>query len=304
MRRAEEIAHLGWYDYDIVAGTLHLTPEFAAHLGFPLVPSGLVRGAAAAAYVEQFRAAIHPDDRDRYASIIADDKWLRTEFDFRIVTPANDVRHMFTRIHRTVDAAGRRIRDFGVILDITERKRLEEDLRALALTDPLTGVPNRRTFEASGRREVERARRYAKPFSIIVIDIDHFKRVNDTYGHDVGDVVLKEVAKVCAAQLRGTDIFARFGGEEFIALLPETDLKAGMILAERLRQAVGLQPIFSHKGPVVVTASLGLAAYLPQDKSLEDAVKRADEALYAAKRSGRNRVEIALVGQQARPAAE
>lgn len=304
MRRAEEIAHLGWYDYDVAAETIHLTPEFAAHLGFPHVPSGCVHGADAASYVEVFRAAIHPDDRDRYASIIADSKWLRTEFDFRIVTPANDVRHLFTRIHRTVDRSGRRVRDFGVILDITERKRLEEDLRALALTDPLTGVANRRTFEASGRREVERARRYAKPFAIIIIDIDHFKKVNDSHGHDVGDVVLKEVAKVCAAQLRGTDIFARFGGEEFIALLPETDLKAGVILAERLRQAVGLQPIFSHKGPVVVTASLGLAAYQPQDKSLDDVVKRSDEALYAAKHGGRNRVEFSGAGQPSRSAAE
>lgn len=302
--KAQEIANLGWYEFDVAAGTLELTPGFAERLGFDHVPSGRLVGKRALNYVDAFRNALHPDDRDRFSSIIADNKWLRTEFDFRIVTAANEIRHLFIRIHRTADAKGKRLKDFAVLLDITDRKRLEEDLRAQASTDPLTSVANRRTFDASGRRELERARRYNKPFVTILIDIDHFKKVNDTYGHDIGDLVLKEIAKVCAAQLRGTDIFARYGGEEFVALLPETDLKSGIILAERLRQGIALQPIFTPKGPLVVTASLGLATYSAQDKTLDDVVKRADDMLYVAKRNGRNRVEVAKSAGNSRSAAE
>jgi diguanylate cyclase (GGDEF)-like protein len=300
--RAEEIAEFGWYDYNVRDGILDLTPEFAVRLGLPNVPGGHLSGQVTQSYVEGFRQAVHPDDRERYRAIMQDPAWQRTEFDFRMVKPSGEIRNLFIRVHRTTDREGKRLRDFAVILDITERKRLEENLRALASTDPLTGVPNRRTFESVGRREMERARRYAKPFTLIALDIDHFKKVNDTHGHDVGDAVLKDVAKACSAQLRGTDIFARLGGEEFAALLPETDIKAASGLADRLRQGIALQPIFSAKGPLVVTVSVGVAEYTPQETGLDQVLKRADEALYAAKRNGRNRVEIAP--PPARPAAE
>ena len=291
MSRAQEIAEFGWYDYNAKDQVIDFTPEFAGNLGLPVVASGRLSGPLAEKYVVAFRAAVHPDDRERFLSIVTDLSWARTEFDFRVVKAGGEVRNMFIRIHRTSDRDGGRLRDFGVILDITERKRLEENLRALAATDALTGVPNRRTFDSVGRREMERARRYAKPFTVIAIDIDYFKKVNDTYGHDIGDAVLKEVAKICAAQLRGTDVFARLGGEEFAALLPETDLKPALALAERLRVAIALQPIFTEKGPLVVTISLGVAEHASQDTGLDQIMKRADEALYAAKRNGRNRVE-------------
>lgn len=302
--RAQEIAEFGWYDFNVKEAVIDYTPEFASKLGLPSAPSGRLSGAPAEKFAEMFRSIVHPDDRDRFQGIISDTTWLRTEFDFRIVKASGEIRNLFIRIHRTTDREGKRERDFGVILDITERKRLEENLRALASTDALTGVPNRRTFESAGRREMERARRYAKPFTVIAIDIDFFKKVNDTYGHDIGDAVLKEVAKVCAAQLRGTDVFARLGGEEFAALLPETELKSAAGLAERLRQAVAVQPIFTAKGPLVVTVSLGLAEYAAPDTGLDHVLKRADEALYVAKRNGRNRVEHAPPPKPASQAAE
>jgi diguanylate cyclase (GGDEF)-like protein len=302
--RAQDIADFGWYDYNVKDQTIDLTPEFAAKLGLPTVPTGRLVGPLTERFNEAFRSSVHEEDRERFLAIISDTAWLRTEFDFRIVKATGEVRHLFIRIHRTADREGKRVRDFGVVLDITERKRLEDNLRALASTDALTGVPNRRTFESVGRREMERARRYAKPFVVLALDIDFFKKVNDTHGHDIGDAVLKEVARICAAQLRGTDVFARMGGEEFAALLPETDLKPAAGLAERLRQAIALQPIFTPKGPLVVTISVGVAQHGPQDTGLDQVMKRADEALYAAKRNGRNRIELAPLPQSQPAAAE
>ncbi|MBL8644731.1 MAG: diguanylate cyclase [Rhodospirillaceae bacterium] len=293
MEEAQDIAKLGWYDFNVKSRVLDLTNDFADSLGLPIAPGGRVTGEDADRYVQAFLNALHPEDRERYMSIIADESWRRIEFDYRVLTRTNEVRHLCSRIQRTADKSGKRVRDFAVILDITERKRLEEDLRAQAGTDPLTNVPNRRSFEAAARREVERARRYAKPFAVIALDIDFFKRVNDSHGHDIGDIVLKEMTKVCLAQLRLTDVLARLGGEEFAALLPETDIDAATKLAERLRVAVAAKPIGTTKGPLSITVSLGVAQFAPNESGVDSALKRADEALYEAKHSGRNKVIVA-----------
>lgn len=293
MEEAQDIAKMGWYDFNVKSRVLDLTSDFAESLGLPIAPGGRASGAAADKYIETFLNALHPDDRERYLGIIADESWRRIEFDYRILTRSNEIRHLCSRIQRTADKSGKRIRDFAVILDITERKRLEEDLRAQAGTDPLTNIPNRRSLEAAARREVERARRYAKPFAVIVLDIDFFKRVNDNHGHDIGDIVLKEMTKVCLTQLRLTDVLARLGGEEFAVLLPETDIIAATKLAERLRVAVETKPITTPKGGLPITVSLGVAQFAPNESGIDSALKRADEALYEAKRTGRNKVLVA-----------
>jgi diguanylate cyclase (GGDEF)-like protein len=293
MEQAQEIARLGWYDMNLQERVIDLTSDFADKLGLPFAPGGRVTGADADKYRQAFLNAIHPEDRERYMTIISDPSWRRTEFDYRVLTRTNEVRYMCSRIERTMDKNGNRVRDFAVIFDITERKRLEEDLRAQAATDPLTGVPNRRSFESTARREVERARRYAKPFAILALDIDHFKRVNDTYGHDIGDIVLKSMAEVCLTKLRATDILARLGGEEFAMLLPETDIEAAATLAERMRMAIETTPIATAKGALPITVSLGVAQHAPNEPTIDAAMKRADEALYEAKHSGRNRVVVA-----------
>ncbi|MDX2142793.1 MAG: diguanylate cyclase [Rhodospirillaceae bacterium] len=293
MEHAQDIAKLGWYDMNLKDQVMDLTNEFADSLGLPFAPGGRVRGKEFERYREAFLNAIHPDDRARYAAIIADKTWRRAEFDYRVITRTNEIRHLCSRIQRTVDKKGKRIRDFAVILDVTERKKLEEELRAQAATDPLTGVPNRRSFDSAARREVERARRYAKSFTVIAIDIDHFKRVNDTYGHDVGDIVLRSMTKTCLEKLRITDVLARLGGEEFAVLLPETSLEAAIVLAERLRVGIATTPIESVKGQINITVSLGVAQFALNEPTIDLTLKRADEALYKAKREGRDRVEVA-----------
>jgi diguanylate cyclase (GGDEF)-like protein/PAS domain S-box-containing protein len=293
MEQAQDIAKLGWYDMNLKDRVIDLTNEFADSLGLPFAPGGRVRGKEADRYREAFLNAIHPEDRPRYMSIINDKTWRRAEFDYRVVTRKNELRHLCSRIQRTVDKTGKRIRDFAVILDVTERKKLEDELRAQASTDSLTGVPNRRSFDAAARREVERARRYAKPFTVIAIDIDHFKRVNDTYGHDVGDIVLRNMTKTCLEKLRITDVLARLGGEEFAVLLPETGVEAAVVLAERLRVAVASTPIDTVKGKLGITVSLGVALFALNETTIDLVLQRADQALYKAKHAGRNRVEVA-----------
>ena len=170
-----------------------------------------------------------------------------------------------------------------------DRLRSFEQIDRLARLDTLTGVWNRRAFFEKAEELVRTTRRLAekKALSIVLLDIDHFKLFNDQHGHDVGDLVLREVAARCRAAVREVDVFARYGGEEFVVLLPGANLdEAATHAAERLRQAVAQTPVRD----LSVTISLGVAEF---ELSLEDCLKRADQALYAAKAAGRNRVERA-----------
>ncbi|HYD71198.1 diguanylate cyclase [Azospirillum sp.] len=181
----------------------------------------------------------------------------------------------------------------AVIRDITERKRFENELRHLATTDPLTGLANRRQFLAAAERELVRVRRYDRPATVLMFDIDHFKRINDTHGHAAGDEALRHVAAVCRDLLRETDIVGRLGGEEFGILLPETDVPSAREAAERLRLALARAEIPRPDGGTLrLTASIGIAACMPGDAGIEQALSRADDALYHAKANGRNRVEV------------
>lgn len=172
--------------------------------------------------------------------------------------------------------------------DITEERRLEEELRVLASTDHLTGALNRRAFQLAFRSELARCRRYGVPLSLIMLDMDHFKRVNDTYGHQAGDAVLREASRLIRSLLRDSDIFCRFGGEEFALLLPHTDMDEGAVLAERLRYVMAEKPIDVGSASVPITTSVGIAALRLQTDSIDTMMRRADEALYAAKAGGRN----------------
>jgi len=179
---------------------------------------------------------------------------------------------------------------YSAFKDITSQKIHERELFEKAVLDPLTGCYNRRQFQELATKEIRRAWRYNKSFCIAMIDIDHFKQVNDTHGHAFGDIVLKTMASVCRHTLRDTDIFARYGGEEFILLLSETDLSGGMLVAERLRQNVAGTNIPLPDGePYSITISLGIIAS-GTFENLEDLVKGADTALYQAKETGRNKV--------------
>ena len=190
------------------------------------------------------------------------------------------------------DETGRATRFVHVARDITEQKRLEERLRELATSDSLTGLANRRHFLELARQELMRAERYGRDISLLIMDIDHFKRVNDTFGHEMGDRVLKAVADVSRESLRNIDILARVGGEEFAALLPHTALEQAASVAERVRLAVADKAVLAGRGPLHVTISIGVSEAASSSLDLDSFLRCADEALYAAKRAGRNRVEI------------
>ncbi|MBF0499118.1 MAG: diguanylate cyclase [Candidatus Riflebacteria bacterium] len=166
----------------------------------------------------------------------------------------------------------------------------------LATIDGLTGLIVHRHFQAKIEEEFRRAKRYEKPLSFLMTDIDHFKKFNDTYGHQIGDLVLREVAKCVRAAIRDTDIAARYGGEEFAIILPETDEEGASLFAERLRQKIETSAFSSTKGDLKVTISLGLSSIpVNPPETAAEMIKLADEALYEAKHSGRNRVGICAI---------
>ena len=176
------------------------------------------------------------------------------------------------------------------INDISARKLMEEELHRLATTDSLTGILNRRQFLAMGEQELRKVCRYHGPLSLIIYDVDHFKKVNDTYGHQTGDKVLKEITRAVSLQLRNSDIFGRVGGEEFGIILPETAVSEALHVAERIRFSIENLEIAISDRTLKITASFGVAGQL-EDYSLDTIYNRADDALYQAKEYGRNTVK-------------
>ena len=177
--------------------------------------------------------------------------------------------------------------------DITLRKQTENALTKLAHHDPLTGVANRRYFFLRASQEFSRSRRHGNPLCVAGMDIDHFKQINDRYGHAAGDEILKMFCDISLRSLRDIDLFARLGGEEFAVLLPDTDLKGARVAAERIRKSTAETRFELGNGTLNCTVSIGIAALEPIDTSIEECLSRADSALYRAKENGRNRVEIA-----------
>ncbi|RUM28386.1 MAG: hypothetical protein DSY42_08485 [Aquifex sp.] len=172
----------------------------------------------------------------------------------------------------------------------TTREKMHYE--TMALTDPLTKLYNRRIFVEVAEKELSRASRLGDSFSIILLDIDNFKKINDTYGHDVGDIVLRTVAEVLKKNVRKMDMVARWGGEEFIVMLPNTNLESAVKVAEKLRKLIERTKIKLPSGEVInITVSAGVSSFKGQ-RSLDEIIKEADIALYAAKNRGKNRVEI------------
>ena len=177
--------------------------------------------------------------------------------------------------------------------DISERKKLEAELFHQANTDSLTGLSNRRFFMIQAEQEIRRARRFNRALSIIMMDLDHFKHINDTYGHAAGDAALEAIVRASLESLRESDVMGRLGGEEFAVILPETGMQAAAEVASRLLEHIAETPVPTTKGIVHCTTSLGVAQLSVKDNTIDDLLCRADEALFLAKDRGRNRVEIA-----------
>jgi two-component system cell cycle response regulator len=231
-----------------------------------------------------------PSIRSAAALPFSIDRWrsgalvLRTERHERDLTDDN-VEFANTVVNAAVAAIKR-----AQALESTraDNRRLE----ALATTDPLTRLLNRRALLERLSREVDRAKRYESKLTLLLLDIDHFKRINDERGHLVGDGVLRQIGALVEASVRTVDIAARYGGEEFVLILPETSQDGGIIFAERLRESIERYPFdASGEEPLHLTASIGVATFpSPRVESTEDLFARADEALYRAKSSGRNQV--------------
>jgi diguanylate cyclase (GGDEF)-like protein/PAS domain S-box-containing protein len=189
----------------------------------------------------------------------------------------------------------------GSMRDISTRKLAELRLNELATQDELTGLSNRRHFMEQTSTQLRQAHRYGKDFCFMMFDIDHFKRINDNHGHDVGDEVLRQVGQTMRQVLRGTDIFGRVGGEEFAVAMPETDLDAARVVAERLRETFEELRVRTLSEPARFTVSVGIAHLDSAETLLSQLFKRADEALYEAKNRGRNRVVTDREVMAARP---
>ena len=186
--------------------------------------------------------------------------------------------------------------------DIAVLQRDLDNVRKQSLIDPLTKIANRKSFDEGIRRAIEEARRDEAPLSLLLLDIDHFKSFNDTYGHQTGDQVLRLVALTLKSNIKGRDIAARYGGEEFAAVLPQTDLGGAMIAAENIRRSIQAKELLKRSTNEKlgrITASLGVAK-LHDDDTASSLIERADQCLYAAKRAGRNQVvdEIILAGMR------
>ena len=185
---------------------------------------------------------------------------------------------------------GEIIGTIGAVMDITERKALEEELKCLANFDSLTGLMNRRYFFEISDKEFKKSKRYNRPFSFIMLDIDHFKNINDGLGHQAGDFVLSKISKHMLDQVRQSDHVGRIGGEEFAILLPETNIDKAVDFSERIRHSIANLSITFADRTFNITVSIGVSSYSENDPSMEIIMSRADKALYQSKNNGRNRV--------------
>lgn len=290
--QAEAAALVGHWRVDLVRWTIHWSDQaYRIH--------GLDPGAEMS--IEASLDLYMPGDGTRLRQTLEDAVRDRAPFEYRgqVIRPHDDeIRDIVSHGSIEFSRSGRPVGIFGTIQDITETV---ENARALetarnsaeeaANTDLLTGLPNRRHTLAFLERALAGARDNGAPLAVAIFDIDHFKRVNDGFGHAVGDVVIRRVGQRAKASLREEDMVGRFGGEEFVCVFQRSSAQAAEIVAERMRKAIEAEDR-SGNGPARVTVSIGLAVY-GGEASVEDLLHRADEALYRAKREGRNRLRMA-----------
>lgn len=299
LRLAQSIARIGHWEWDMKSGHFICSEEMCRILDMPCTSSIIEQDA--------FLASVHPDDRERVAAHlrkIQDGEKL--DIEYRIVLRNGDVRVLHglgqaigsdsgTLIIGTIQSIREQeqTKMLGVIQDITERKELENRLEKQANTDYLTGCDSRRRFLERAEQEFMRARRYGGALSVLMLDLDHFKRINDNYGHQVGDAVLIRLVSLCKTQLREVDVIGRMGGEEFAIMLPETGRDRAIEVAERLCLAVAdVEMAVGNAAAFHFTTSIGVAIMTAEDARIDAIINRADMALYRAKNAGRNQVGI------------
>ncbi|MCD9571469.1 MULTISPECIES: GGDEF domain-containing protein [Pseudomonas] len=264
---------------------LYVSPAYERIFGRP---AGLLL-----ADCNQWRDSIYPDDLEYAERSLAQvlEKGAVEDREYRIIDAQGQVRWLSDKcfINRNAEP-GQRLIVVGIAEDITEKKQLETELQRLATTDVLTQSSNRRHFFECANREFEQARLQGSSLAFLLLDIDDFKVINDTYGHPEGDIVLQRIAESGRAALRRGDLFGRIGGEEFAAVFPGCTADMARQVAERLQREIQRQN-FSHQGQTfTITVSQGLTGLLAEDESLDNLFARADSAMYEAKRQGKNRI--------------
>ncbi|MCJ7959364.1 MAG: sensor domain-containing diguanylate cyclase [Pseudomonas sp.] len=264
---------------------LYVSPAYERIFGRP---AGLLL-----ADCNQWRDSIYPDDLEYAERSLAQvlEKGAVEDREYRIMDARGQVRWLSDKcfINRNAEP-GQRLIVVGIAEDITEKKQLETELQRLATTDVLTQSSNRRYFFECANREFEQARLQGSPLTFLLLDIDDFKVINDSYGHPAGDIVLQRIAEIGRAALRRGDLFGRIGGEEFAAVFPGCTTDMARQVAERLQREIQRQN-FCHQGQTfTTTVSQGLTGLLAEDKSLDSLFARADSAMYKAKRQGKNRI--------------
>jgi len=240
---------------------------------------------------------IHPDDMPRIKDILSRlERIEHSEHEYRLKAADDNWKWVREELTMTRDASGAPLEIMGALTDITELKITLQELEHRAYTDYLTGLLNRRHFMSLAEVELTRAIRYKNDFSVLMMDIDYFKKINDEHGHHIGDKVLQTFSNICKLTLRDIDVVGRVGGEEFAVLLPETDMEHAIQAAQRVRRAVAAESIMGPNGLFNVTVSIGVTSLMPDDESstFESLLIRADSALYAAKHAGRNAVRAAF----------
>ncbi|MDT8992648.1 diguanylate cyclase [Curvibacter sp. APW13] len=287
LRFVLEGSDLGFWDWNIAANTVIRNERWATMLGYTHLEIQQT--------TQQWSDFVHPEDRERaWQSIfdVVDGRAESHKAEYRMLHKNGSHRWILDQARvMQRDSKGKALRMCGTHTDITERKIMEEELRRQAHFDYLTGVFNRRHFMEQAEKELHRAIRYGNALSFLMLDIDHFKQINDRFGHKVGDQVLKGLASLCSTTLRDIDLFGRLGGEEFAVLLPQTDQDTAVEVAERLRQVIGNANV-SLEGNLNVQfqVSIGVSSLRSKEDTIDALLNKADKALYEAKNTGRNRV--------------
>ncbi|MDD1621944.1 MAG: diguanylate cyclase [Methylococcaceae bacterium] len=299
LKIAQAIAHLGHWEWDAHAEQFSWSEEAYRIFGFE--PQNFPQD------YDTFLRIVHADDRERVADSL---KRLQSgsgfDIEYRIVLPDGEVRivHCKSQLIKLGDDQKPKIFGtvqyfpqhdqatvLGIIQDITEHKKLEWRLEQLANTDALTGCASRRHFLETAEQEILRIHRYGGELSVLALDLDHFKAINDEYGHHAGDLTLKKLVEVCRGLVREVDMIGRLGGEEFAILLPATSCARAFEVAKRMCNAVAAAEVpLPSQTSLRFTTSIGIASFSEGDTCIDGVLSRADKALYEAKKQGRNRV--------------
>lgn len=276
----------GLWDWEMPTGHLYFSPQLKRMLGYG--PDEMTP------VLETWSQNVHPDDQARVQAILQehiDGKRVRYEAEYRLRN--RNGHYLWVHDRGRIcerDERGHPTRVVGMVQDITERKLLEFRLQELASSDMLTGLPNRRQGSSFLENQLELYRRMSVPLGLCFFDIDHFKSINDRFGHPAGDQVLRYVAEQARQALRRSDMLCRWGGEEFLIISPNLTAEQMQLVADKVRQAITRQ---AGLAAPAVTISLGIACFPEHGRELSDLLAKADAALYRAKSQGRNRVEIA-----------